>query len=56
MNDQVFCFIRSLHRLFIEKGLTLALAESCTGGLISHYMTILAGSSAFFKAGPCDLL
>jgi|SRR5208283_3261217 len=51
MNDRVFCIIRSLHRLFIEEGLTLALAESCTGGLISHYMTILAGSSAFFKAG-----
>jgi nicotinamide-nucleotide amidase len=38
-------------RLLSEKGKTLALAESCTGGLISKRLTDLAGSSAFLKEG-----
>ena len=39
------------HELFKRKGLTLSLAESCTGGLISHMLTSIAGASAFFEAG-----
>lgn len=35
--------------LFIEKGLKLALAESCTGGYISHLITSVAGCSAFYQ-------
>ncbi|MFH1058776.1 MAG: CinA family nicotinamide mononucleotide deamidase-related protein [Pseudomonadota bacterium] len=31
--------------------LTLALAESCTGGLIGHRITAVAGSSAYFERG-----
>lgn len=34
-----------------EKGLRLALAESCTGGLLGHKITSLAGSSAYFNGG-----
>jgi len=37
--------------LLIEKKMTLALAESCTGGLISNRLTDVAGSSAFFERG-----
>lgn len=37
-------------RLLLEKGWTLALAESCTGGYISHRITRVAGSSAYFKS------
>ena len=51
MNEEVMSIIRSVHKLFSDKGLTLALAESCTGGLLSHCMTMLPGSSAFFQAG-----
>jgi PncC family amidohydrolase len=51
MNAEVMEMVRCVHELFSEKRLTLALAESCTGGLISHYMTFLPGSSAFFQAG-----
>jgi|WetSurMetagenome_2_1015567.scaffolds.fasta_scaffold522528_2 PncC family amidohydrolase len=43
--------VRRAHDLFIEKGLTLSVAESCTGGLISHLLTLLPGASAFFRAG-----
>lgn len=38
-----------LGRILKEKGKTLAVAESCTGGYISHLITSVAGSSAYFK-------
>lgn len=37
--------------LLLKKGWSLALAESCTGGYISHRVTRIAGSSAYFKGG-----
>ncbi len=51
MNRNVLEVIEKVHELFREKGLTLSVAESCTGGLISHYLTILQGASLFFRAG-----
>jgi PncC family amidohydrolase len=33
------------------RGLTIAVAESCTGGLISSRITDVAGASAYFLAG-----
>lgn len=38
-------------RLLREKGLTLAVAESCTGGYISHLITSVPGSSEYFRGG-----
>jgi nicotinamide-nucleotide amidase len=38
-------------RLLIDRGLTVAVAESCTGGLISNRLTNISGSSAFFERG-----
>lgn len=37
--------------LLKERGLTLALAESCTGGFVSGRITDIPGSSAYFKGG-----
>jgi len=34
-----------------QRGLRLAVAESCTGGLISHRLTNVAGSSTYFVGG-----
>jgi PncC family amidohydrolase len=43
--------VRQVHTRFKEHKLTLSVAESCTGGLICHYVTMLPGASAFFQAG-----
>jgi len=51
MRENISGVIREVHKLFKEGGLTLSVAESCTGGLISHYITSLPGASTFFKAG-----
>jgi PncC family amidohydrolase len=51
MDEKALIVVQKLHDLFKRKGLTLSLAESCTGGLISHYVTALPGASIFFRAG-----
>ena len=37
--------------LLRKKGLTLAVAESCTGGMLGEAITSIAGSSDYFKGG-----
>ena len=41
----------SVGKLLRERGLTLALAESCTGGMIASFMTDAPGSSDYFLGG-----
>ncbi len=38
-------------KLLLKKGLTIGIAESCTGGLIAAGLTGIPGSSAYFKGG-----
>lgn len=42
---------RTVIDLLINKGLTFASAESCTGGNIAHVFTLIPGSSQAFKGG-----
>lgn len=41
----------SVHKMLLRKGLTLATAESCTGGAIASHFTSQAGASGYFLCG-----
>jgi nicotinamide-nucleotide amidase len=43
--------VETVAALVRRQGLTLALAESCTGGMIAQYITSIPGSSLFFLEG-----
>lgn len=40
---------RQFGGLMKKKGVTVATAESCTGGYMAHLITLVSGSSAYFK-------
>jgi PncC family amidohydrolase len=40
-----------VQQAFLERSLTLATAESCTGGLIGYSLTEIAGSSEYYLGG-----
>jgi len=44
-------------RILADRGMTLAVAESCTGGLVGYRLTSVSGSSRYFLGGVlayCD--
>lgn len=47
-DGSIYTFV---HELLLRKGLTLAAAESCTGGSIAAGFTAQAGASAYFLCG-----
>lgn len=40
-----------LHDILTKRGKTLAVAESCTGGMIASKFTAMTGASAYFRGG-----
>jgi len=38
-------------RKLLDRGMTISVAESCSGGLISHRLTNVPGSSVYFRGG-----
>ena len=42
---------QKVFKKFVQRSQTLAIAESCTGGLIGDRLTNMAGASAFFLLG-----
>ncbi len=43
--------LRCLKRVLVGEGLTVATAESCTGGALAHTLTSIPGSSDYFRGG-----
>jgi len=69
--ERLAALAERLGGLCLERGLTVATAESCTGGLVASAITDVAGSSGYFRGGivayadavkidqlgvPCDVL
>ena len=51
MNETIRSLASQLGQRLIERGLMVATAESCTGGLVAGALTDIAGSSAWFERG-----
>jgi PncC family amidohydrolase len=49
--SQDFRLEAQIGALLLKQSTTLATAESCTGGLVAHRVTNIAGSSAYFMGG-----
>lgn len=49
--DALVALAERLQGVCLARGLTVATAESCTGGLVAHAITEIPGSSAYFLGG-----
>ena len=49
--DPLSVFAERLQELCLRLGLTVATAESCTGGLVASAITDVGGSSGYFRGG-----
>jgi PncC family amidohydrolase len=51
-DDPLAALAERLQGICLGRGLTVAVAESCTGGLVGHVITEISGSSGYFLGGP----
>ncbi len=43
--------VKELSKLLVANGLTMSVAESCTGGSLAHTITSIPGASSYFNCG-----
>jgi PncC family amidohydrolase len=51
LETKILKLSQNIGKICRKAGLTISTAESCTGGLLSSYLTDIAGSSDYFSAG-----
>ena len=51
--DNLDKLVTDVVKLLLIKGVTIATAESCTGGLLSELITSVPGASKIFEIGVC---
>jgi len=51
IDAELFALAERLQDACLRHGITVGVAESCTGGLVAHAITEIAGSSAYFQGG-----
>ncbi len=51
MDQELITFSSQIGQILKEKNLTISVAESCTGGLLSHVLTGVSGASDYFIGG-----
>lgn len=51
LDQELLELVQKIKSSAIEKSYTVATAESCTGGLVSFYLTAISGASNYFTTG-----
>ncbi len=54
MEEKVLKVAQETVELLKQKKLKIATAESCTGGMLSQYITAVSGASEIFELGICS--
>ncbi|MGN1225686.1 MAG: CinA family protein [Candidatus Cryptobacteroides sp.] len=52
--EEVLTLQRQIADIILKRNSTLSVAESCTGGMISHIITSISGASAYYLGGVCS--